>query len=145
VIRNHRPEHLESETNAMQKSLLLAALVPRSFGLTGCVAAAGAGVGILVAQEVLDNNVYVARLDKDAGEVWASAKVALNKASLKPIDAQDDVRQATAEVDDAKVVVSVETYDLNRSTLRVSAKKYGVNNGEIAKMVYDKIIHEVDQ
>jgi hypothetical protein len=41
--------------------------------------------------------------------------------------------------------VSVETYDLNRSTLRVSAKKYGVNNGEIAKMVYDKIIHEVDQ
>jgi hypothetical protein len=144
VIAINRPVHLESETNAMQKSLLLAALVPFSLGLTGCLAVGAVG-GVLVAQEVLDNNVYVARLDRDAGEVWASAKIALNRASLTPIDAQDDVRHAIADVDDAKVTVDVETYDLNRSTLRVSAKKYGVNNGEIAKMVYDKIIHELDQ
>jgi len=43
------------------------------------------------------------------------------------------------------VTVSVDTYDLNRSTLRVSARKYGVNNGEIAKMVYDRILQELDK
>ena len=130
----------------LRTSLLLAPLsLGMALGLGGCLVAGAAAAGILVSQEVLDNNVYVATLDRDANQVWASAKVALNRASLKPIDVQDDVRQAVADIDDAKVTVSVETYDLNRSTLRVSAKKYGVNNGEIAKMVYDKILHELDQ
>ena len=122
-------------------ALLLAAPL-----FTGCAAAVlGIGAGVIVSQDVLDNSVYVATLDRDAEAVWTSAKLALNRASLKPIDVQDDVRQAVAEIDDAKVTVNVETYDLNRSTLRVSAKKYGVNNGEIAKMVYDKILHEIEK
>ena len=127
----------------MRKLLCLALSVPVL--LSGCVAV-GAGVaGILISQEVLDNNIYVATIDRSADDVWSSAKVALNKASLKPIDVQEDIRKATATIDDAKVEVSVETYDLNRSTLQVSARKYGVNNGEIAKMVYDKILHEIEK
>jgi anti-sigma factor RsiW len=130
----------------MRKPLpLLVTLAPLSVALAGCIAVGAAAAGILVSQEVLDNNVYVATIDRDADQVWTSAKVALNRASLKPIEVQDDVRKAVADIDDAKVSVSVETYDLNRSTLRVSAKKYGVNNGEIAKMVYDKILHEIER
>jgi hypothetical protein len=125
--------------------LLLVLLAPLTAGLAGCIVAGAAAAGILISQDVLDNNVYVATIDRDANQVWTSAKLALNRASLKPIDVQDDVRQAVAEIDDAKVTVNVETYDLNRSTLRVSAKKYGVNNGEIAKMMYDKILHELDR
>jgi len=122
-------------------ALLLA--VPAFF--SGCAAAAAGVAAVIISQDVLDNNVYVATLDRGAEEVWTSAKVALNHASLKPIDAQDDVRKAVADIDDATVTVNVETYDLNRSTLRVSAKKYGVNNGQIAKMVYDKILNEIDR
>ena len=127
----------------MRKPLLLALSIVPFFASCAVVAAGAAGV--LISQEVLDNNIYVAQLNSDADAVWASTKVALSRASLKPIDTQEDIRQATAEIDDAKVIVGVETYDLNRSTLRVSAKKYGVNNGEIAKMVYDKILHELEQ
>jgi hypothetical protein len=111
---------------------------------SGCAAIAVGAAAVVVSQDVLDNNVYVATLDRGADQVWTSAKVALNHASMKPIDAQDDLRKATATIDDATVTVSVETYDLNRSTLRVSAKKYGVNNGQIAKMVYDKILSEIE-
>jgi hypothetical protein len=125
----------------MRTPLLLLALAPL---FTGCAAVAVGAAAVIVSQDVLDNNVYVATLDRNADQVWNSAKVALNHASLKPIDVQDDVKRATADIDDAKVTVSVETYDFNRSTLRVSAKKFGVNNGEIAKMVYDKILHEID-
>jgi len=114
-------------------------------GLSGCAAIAVGAAAVIVSQEVIDSNIYVATLDRDANEVWASAKIALNRASLKPIDVQDDIRQAVADIDDAKVTVNVETYDLNRSTLRVSAKKYGVNDGETAKRVYDKILHEIEQ
>jgi len=127
----------------MRKPLLLVLSIAPVFA--SCVAAGAAVAGVLISQEVLDNNIYVATLDRDADTVWASTKVALSRASLKPIDTQEDIRQATAEIDDAKVTVGVETYDLNRSTLRVSAKKYGVNNGEIAKMTYDKILHELEQ
>ena len=127
----------------MRKPLLLLLSLAPFF--TGCGVLAVGAASILISQEVLDNNIYVATLDRDADEVWTSTKVALNKASLKPIDVQEDIRQAVAEIDDAKVTVGVETYDLNRSTLRVSAKKYGVNNGEIAKLVYDKILHEIEK
>ena len=111
----------------------------------GCAAVAAGAAAVVISQDVLDNNVYVARLDRSADLVWASAKVALSHLSPKPYDIQDDIRQATADVDDAKVTVTVDTYDLNRSTLRVSARKYGVNNGEIAKMVYDRILQELDK
>lgn len=127
----------------MRKPLLLLLSLAPFF--TGCGVLAVGAASILISQEVLDNNIYVATLDRDADEVWTSTKVALNKASLKPIDVQEDVRQAVATIDDAKVTVNVETYDLNRSTLRVSAKKYGVNNGEIAKLTYDKILHEIEK
>ena len=118
--------------------LLLAPLLP------GCVVAAAAA-GVLVSQEALDNNVYVATLYRDAKHVWASAKVTLSRMSPKPIEVQDDVRKAVADIDDGKASVSVETYDLNRSTLKVSAKKFGVNNGELAKMVYDKIVRDLER
>ena len=112
---------------------------------SGCVAAAAGAAAVIISQDVIDNNVYVATLDRDADQVWASAKVALSHASPRPYEVQDDVRKAIADVDDAKVTVTVETYDLNRSTLRVSARKFGVNNGAIAKMVYDKILQELDR
>ena len=127
----------------MRKSLCLVLSLAPFF--SGCAVVAAGAAGVLISQEVLDNNIYVATLDRDADSVWASTKVALSRASLKPIDTQEDVRMATADIDDAKVEVGVEVYDLNRSTLRVSAKKYGVNNGEIAKMTYDKIMHELEQ
>jgi hypothetical protein len=129
--------------------LLLASLLTVTALLTvttaGCAAVAAGAAAVVISQDVLDNNVYVARLDRPAEIVWASAKVALSHLSPKPYDVQDDVRTAVADVDDAKVTVSVDTYDLNRSTLRVSARKYGVNNGEIAKMVYDRILQELDK
>ncbi|HEV8114039.1 MAG TPA: DUF3568 family protein [Planctomycetota bacterium] len=124
--------------------LLAIPLLITAASLSSCAAIAVGAAAVVVSQDVLDNNVYVATLDRGPDQVWASAKVALNHASMKPIDAQDDMRKATATIDDATVTVSVETYDLNRSTLRVSAKKYGVNNGQIAKMVYDKILNEIE-
>jgi ferredoxin len=57
----------------------------------------------------------------------------------------DDQRKAVADVDGAKVTVTVEAYDLDRTTVRVAAKKYGVNNGEIAKMVLERILTDLDK
>lgn len=125
-------------------SILLAALVAAPL-LQGCIAVAGAVGGVLLGQEVLRDEVYSGFIDVDANRAWSTVKTTLNNASLKPIDVDDDTRKAEAEIDGARVTVTVETYDLNRSTFRVSAKKYGVSNGEIAKSVFDRIVADLNQ
>jgi hypothetical protein len=127
----------------MSKTLLSLVLLTPLF--TGCAAAAlGVGAGVLISQEMMDNNIYVGQLNSDVNKVWSSAKATLSHSSLKPIDVDNEVRSATAEIDGAKVTINVETYDLNRSVLKVMAKKYGVNNGEIAEMMFNKIVSELE-
>ena len=127
----------------MQKTLLSLVLLAPLFH--SCAAAAlGVGAGVLISQEMMDNNIYVGQLNSDVNKVWSSAKTTLSHSSLKPIDVDNEVRSATAEIDGAKVTVTVETYDLNRSMLKVTAKKYGVNNGEIAQMTFNKIVADLE-
>jgi hypothetical protein len=130
----------------MSKTLLsLFLIAPILTGFTGCAAAAlGVGAGVLISQEMMDNNIYVGQLNSDVNKVWSSAKTTLSHSSLKPIDVDNEVRTATAEVDGAKVTINVETYDLNRSLLKVTAKKYGVNNGEMAEMMFNKIVGDLE-
>jgi hypothetical protein len=113
--------------------------------LGGCAAAViGVGAGVLISQEMLDNNSYVAQLNVDSERAWSTTKTSISHASLKPVDVDNEERRIQAEVDGAQVTVAVETYDLDKSIVRVTAKKYGVNNGEIAKMVLDRIVLDLE-
>jgi hypothetical protein len=128
----------------MRKSILM--LLFLAPVLPSCLVA-GAGLvagGVLISQEVLDQSTYVARLDVDVNRTWATTKTTLSHLSTKPIDTDEQLRSAKADVDGGIATVSVETYDLNRSVLKVSAKKYGVTNGGLAQTVYDKILNELD-
>jgi hypothetical protein len=114
----------------------------------GCFAAGVAAVGagaVLISQDVIDSTTYTARLDVEINRTWTTTKTTLSHMSTKPIDTDEELRSAKAEIDGGTVTVSVETYDLNRSVLKVSAKKYGVAHGELAKTVYDKILTELDK
>ncbi|MFN0243695.1 MAG: hypothetical protein ACKVWV_12455 [Planctomycetota bacterium] len=111
----------------------------------GCVAAAlGVGAGVLISQDLTNNNIYVGQLNTDSNKLWASTKTTLSHISLKPIEVDNDTRTATADYDGAIVTVNVETYDLNRSQLKVAAKKYGVNNGDIANNVFNRIVSDLE-
>jgi hypothetical protein len=110
-----------------------------------CAALLGIGAGVLITQEMLDNQTYVARLELGSERLWPSAKTTLSHLSLKPVDVDDDLRVCIADIDQSKVTVAVETYDLNQSILRVRAEKFGVANGELAKMVLDKILDDLDR
>jgi hypothetical protein len=125
----------------MRKFLLALPLLV--LGLQSCAAVAvGAGAGLLGAQE-MDNNVYVGQLNSSGSTTWAQTKVTLSSLSLKPITVDDEAMRATAEIDDGKVTVEVSVYDLNKSEIKVGARKYMVNNGQLAKMVFDKIIADL--
>jgi hypothetical protein len=126
----------------MRKSLLLVLrLVPCFQSCAGL--AVGAGVGMLASSE-MNNNVYVGQLPASGSTTWAQTKVTLSNLSLKPIAYDNEAMRATADVDGATVVVECSVYDLEKSEIKVSAKKYMVNNGEIAKLVFDKIVADLN-
>jgi len=125
-------------------SLVLAAflLVPLA---SSCAAVAAVGAGVLVGQQVLPDNVYVGQLSTDANRTWAQTKTTLSHMSTKPIDANNELRRAIADVDGAKCTVVVETYDLNRSQIRVSATKFGFAASESARVVFERITADLDR
>jgi hypothetical protein len=127
----------------MRKTALLALLL--ALVTPGCAALLGVGAGVVISQDMMDNNSYVAQLKEDVNVAWAVTKSSLSHQASKPIDVDEDLRVATATIDDAKVTVSIEAYDLNQTRLTVSAKKYGVANGEIAEMVFNRILKQISE
>ncbi len=112
---------------------------------SSCVAIAAVGAGVLVGQQVLDDDVYLGQLSTDASRTWAQTKTTLSHLSTKPIDANNELRRAIADVDGAKCTVVVETYDLNRSQIRVSATKFGFSASEQARVVFERITQDLDR
>jgi hypothetical protein len=113
----------------------------------GCAAAAVVGVGlgaVVVSQEMTDNNVYVTHLTKNVNEVWPTAKIFLADQSLELIEHDDQARIAKAKIDGANVTVAVEAYDLNKTLMRVSAKRYAVNDGDMARIITERITRRLE-
>ena len=56
------------------------------------------------------------------------------------------MRLAKAKIDGASVTVSCEAYDLDKTVMRVSARKYGgtLNDGEMASMMQEKILRNLE-
>jgi len=126
----------------MRKCILLLALL--SPLLSGCVAAAlGIGAGLVISQEVLDNNSYVVQLNQDVEQVWLVTKRTLAETSTEIIEVDEDLRVAKGDWDGATITASVEAYDLDQSFLKVSATRYGVSNGELAALFKDKVVRNL--
>lgn len=125
-------------------SLVLAAslLVP---AFASCAAVAVGATGVIVGQSVLSDNSYVIQLTTDANRTWAQTKTSLSHLSTKPIDANNELRRAIADVDGATVTVLVETYDLDRSQIRVAATQYGFASTETARYVSERITNDLER
>ncbi len=104
----------------------------------GCLAAGVVG-GVVLSQELLDNNTYVSHLNLDTRDAWPTVKTCLADWSLEVIEVDDNARIAKAEIDGSKIVVAVEAYDLNKSVMKVSARKFGVSNGEMAQLITERL------
>jgi len=108
----------------MKRLLPLLALVPLA---SGCLAAAAVGAGIIISQQVLPNNIHVTQVALDVDKVWPSVKEAVSyyqEPGSEPT-VQDFPRTIHAKVDGSKVTVEVEAIDIDRTTIRVTAEKYG--------------------
>lgn len=107
---------------------------------TSCAAAiVGAGAGLIASQELLDNNTYISHIEQDVSFVWPEVKIYLSETSLDLIEIDEPTRTVKARIDGANVTVSVEAWDMDRTIVRVLARKFGVNDGEMARTIMDRI------
>ena len=123
----------------MKTSIALAVFLAATSLFSSCALMAGAAAGGAVYNEFAENKVYEAHFALDSEEVWHSAKSTVSHMATDPITVDRDMRSLTAKIEGTVVVVSVETFDLNQSILRVEAKYYGVVDGETGGLVLAKI------
>lgn len=128
---------------AMRKLLLSSLLLVLT--TSSCAAVLGVGAGVVITQDMMDSNTFVAQLKQDVDVAWATTKASLGQQSEVPMHIFNDVRSATATIDGAEVTASIEVYDLNTCRLIVSARKYGVSNGELAQLVFNRILKNFDE
>jgi hypothetical protein len=66
-------------------------------------------------------------------------KLYLSETSLDLIEVDEELRTVEARIDGADVLASVEAWDIDRTIVRVQARKFGVNDGEMARVIMDRI------
>ncbi|MDZ4773237.1 MAG: DUF3568 family protein [Planctomycetota bacterium] len=130
----------------MRTSLTPLALVLATAPLfQSCIVAAAAGAGAVAGTAMMEDNTFVSHLNTDSQRTWVQTKATLSRKSSKPIEVDENRRTATADFEGTVVTVSVETYDLNVSILKVSAKKYGFPDNDIAKIMLDRITEDLNK
>ena len=108
--------------------------------LSSCAAAVIGGVaGLVASQEMLDNNTYVSHVQRDVSFVWPEVKMYLSETSLDLIEPDEELRTVKARIDGADVLVAVEAWDIDNTIIRVQARKFGVNDGEMARVIMERI------
>ena len=112
--------------------------------LGGCVAAA-IGVGAaLTAQELMDN-ATLAFLEEEPDVVWKATREALERASLDPLEIDEDARGVRANIDGARVTAHVRRFDEKQTRLAVTAKKWGFYDADEASRIITLIKRQLER
>ncbi len=128
--------------------LLAASLLALTASLSSCIVLVGAGAGYMIGQEVLPGEVHQAQVLLGVEPVWAQAKDTMaDLADLGSggIETTDYPRRIECEVDDAEVEVEVQAYDLNRTIIKVSAKRLLKRDGELAGQILNTILDDLGE
>lgn len=118
--------------------LSILALAPLA---TSCFVAAAAGAGFIVSQQVLPGKVQETKVHVDVDRAWPSVKetMSFHASPGTQLEVTESPRTIRADVRGAKVQVEVEAYDLDVTTLRVSAEKYFTRDLDTAQEVMNSI------
>ena len=127
------------------RKTLFAILLALPFGTSCAALVAGTAAGIVISKEATDNHSYVSRVDADVHAVWALVKTTMSDTSTTLIEVDEGLRTAVGKIDGADVKVSVEAFDIDKTTVRVHALRYYMNDGDTAAWVMDKLMTRLEQ
>ncbi|MEL6716127.1 MAG: hypothetical protein AAFP86_20260 [Planctomycetota bacterium] len=109
-----------------------------ALGGSGCTAVAAGGLGLMLGHE-FQSGAQIVHYELDARTVWRGAKETLAHLSERqPIFQEDDLK-AYATAGGGSVSLQVVEVSPTRARLAVKARKYGLQNEELALSVLESI------
>jgi len=111
---------------------------------TGCIAAAGAGAGALVATEYLSDTPHVAHLQVDVDKVWPATVQNLNDMGATDVEVQNYPRVIQAKLYDGEVYIKVEAFDLDHTVIRLQFRKNRLIDNTTAESVLGELLKRYD-
>lgn len=124
----------------MKTSLFLALLLLPLAG--GCSSSGNSSGGAAMQGSIFDG-VYVTHLQQDVKKVWPVAKTVISDASLQLVEIDETIKMVKGEIDGATVTVNVEPYDVDKSTLSVRARKYGLYDNSLSEIISERIVRRL--
>ncbi len=99
----------------------------------------------IYASDVGDAEVHSSQIRVDVEEVWHVAQDVFGIMSSEPLRVTEFPRTLYGKVDSAKVTVQVLAFDLNRTTVKVRAKRLGFSDSQIAGRVLDTLLAKLEE
>lgn len=90
-------------------------------------------------------DVHASLVRVDVEEVWYVAQDVFGIMSSEPLKVTEFPRTLVGKVDSAWVTVEVLAFDLNRTTVKVGAKRLGFSDGRIATRVLETLLAKIDE
>ncbi len=112
-------------------------------GLSSCILLVGGAAGYAVTQEMLPGEVQTSLEIVDVQTAWESAQETMRDRAEDGIETTDYPRRIECEVAGAEVEVEVEAYDLNRTLIRVRARRFLSEDDDTARMVLNYILDDL--
>ncbi len=124
-------------------ALVLAGLLG-GLALSSCAPLAVAAVGIVITDEWKDN-ALTADVQADVEPVWASVLRSMSNMTDALLHVDEDHRAIQTRVDNSVVLVHVEQWAVHETRVYVEAKKYMVTNPEVAQLVMERLVRDLEQ
>lgn len=113
---------------------------------TSCLGlAVGAGAGYLVGLELEPKGQRTETLYVPLENAWLVTKDVLGIMTSEPLEFIEFPRTAIARIDGSRVSVEVTVYDVDRTQVRVHAKRLGFPAGETANRVLEVISSRLEE
>jgi hypothetical protein len=110
----------------------------------GCIAAAWAGAGALVATEYLSDTPHVAHLQVDVDQVWPATVQNLNDMGATEVEVQNYPRVIQAKLYDGEVYVKVEAFDIDHTVIRLQFRRNRLIDNTTAESVLEELLKRYD-
>lgn len=118
----------------------LAIVLALTAASSGCIAAAGAGAGVLVTHEFMNDTPHVAHVQFDVDQVWPTTIDTIRELGATEVQVQNYPRLLEADVYGGRVYLQVEAFDLDHTVVRVSFRKHRLLDHRTAEEILQRLM-----
>lgn len=124
--------------------IILALVALFTFTVSSCAPLAITGLALVITDEWKEN-ALTAVVNDDVDLVWPAVRSSVSEMTDALLHVDEDHRTLSTRIDNAVVTVHVKEYAVGESRIYVDAKKYMVANPEVADLVMNRLVKDLNR